>query len=221
MHHVFFLEEGARIEASTLNTTGGPIYLGKNAEIMEGCLVRGGLALMEDSCLKMGAKIYGATSIGAHCKVGGEVSNSIFFAYSNKGHDGFIGNSVIGEWCNLGADTNSSNLKNNYSKVKAYSYESKQLEQTELQFLGLIMGDHSKSGINTMFNTATTTRVCANVFAEGFPPKYIPSFSWGGQTSEVFHFEKACEAMNNMMQRRGKKLSEAYCLIYRHLFDNK
>ena len=158
-HQYIFLEEGAKVEASILNTTNGPIYIGKNAEIMEGSIVRGGLAMCEESALKMGSKIYGATTLGPHCKVGGEVNNVIFQAYSNKGHDGFLGNSVIGEWCNLGADTNTSNLKNNYGKVKTYSFRTKKQEQTDLQFMGLVMGDHSKSGINTMFNTATVVGV--------------------------------------------------------------
>lgn len=214
-----FIEEGAQVEASILNAQAGPIYLAKNAEIMEGCMVRGGLALMEHATLKMGAKIYGATTIGPHCKVGGEVSNSIFQAYSNKGHDGFLGNSIIGAWCNLGADTNSSNLKNNYSSVRAYSYETNNFEQTALQFLGLIMGDHSKSGINTMFNTATVIGVSANVFGSGFPPKYIPSFSWGGHDDEKFVFEKACEVAANMMKRRSLIFNDCDWSILKHLFN--
>jgi UDP-N-acetylglucosamine diphosphorylase/glucosamine-1-phosphate N-acetyltransferase len=215
-----FLEPGAKVEASVLNTNSGPIYIGKNAEIMEGSLVRGGLALLADACLKMGTKIYGASTVGPHCKVGGEISNVIFQAYSNKGHDGFLGNSLIGEWCNLGADTNSSNLKNNYSSVRVYSYATKQFEQTNLQFLGLIMGDHSKSGINTMFNTASVVGVSANVFGAEFPPKYIPSFAWGGSTPMVFEFEKACEAAENMMKRRNIQFTQADKTILKYLFEN-
>lgn len=214
-----FLEEGAVVEAAVLNTKSGPIYIGKNAEIMEGAIVRGGLAMGESSVLKMGAKVYGATTLGPHCKVGGEVSNSIFQAYSNKGHDGFLGNSLVGEWCNLGADTNTSNLKNNYGKVKTYSFVSKKQEQTDVQFMGLTMGDHSKSGINTMFNTATVVGVSSNLFGAEFPDKYIGSFKWGTH-GEVYDFNKAIESANNMMVRRNLKLSDAEIDILRHISDN-
>lgn len=217
---LIFLEEGARVEASVFNTTTGPVYIGKNAEIMEGCLVRGPLALCEDSGLKMGAKVYGATTLGPHCKVGGEVNNCIFQAYSNKGHDGFLGNSVIGEWCNLGADTNTSNLKNNYGRVKTYNYKTRSQEQTDIQFMGLVMGDHSKCGINTMFNTATVVGVMSNIFGAGFPDKYIPSFSWGTDGSH-FDFDKALESAGNMMSRRNRSLSEAEIGILRHIADRK
>lgn len=198
-----FLEEGAQVEASILNTTTGPIYLGKNAEIMEGSIVRGGLALCEGAQLKLGTKIYGATTIGPFCKVGGEVNNSVLQSYSNKGHDGFLGNSVIGSWCNLGADTNNSNLKNNYGKVSVYSYKQKDYVNSGLQFLGLIMGDHSKCGINTMFNTGTVVGVFANIFGGDFPPKYIPSFSWGGSVGfSAFDLDKAFEVAERVMERR-------------------
>ena len=213
-----FLEEGAKVEAAILNTTSGPIYIGKNAEIMEGSIIRGPFALCEEGGIKMGAKIYGPTTIGPHCKVGGEVSNVIFQAYSNKGHDGFLGNSVIGEWCNLGADTNSSNLKNNYSKVNAYSYESDALEKTDVQFMGLIMGDHSKCGINTMFNTATVVGVSANIYGGDFPPKHIPSFSWGGSDGFVkFELAKAIQASKAMMGRRGVEFTEGDLKIFKKL----
>lgn len=203
-----FIEEGATVEASIFNTKQGAVYIGKDAEIMEGCMIRAPFALGEHATLKMGAKIYGATTIGKHCKVGGEVNNSIFFAYSNKAHDGFIGNSVIGEWCNLGADTNNSNLKNNYAEVDVWSYEEEKNIKTSLQFCGLMMGDHSKSGINTMFNTGTTVGVCANIFGSDFPPKFIPSFTWGGaQWLRTFNFEKSLEAIQKMMQRRNITLS--------------
>ena len=172
-----FLEEGAKVEFATLNPNGGYIYIGKNAEIMEGSIVRGSLALCEDSVLKIGAKIYGPTTIGPYSKVGGEVNNSVILGYSNKGHDGFLGNSVIGEWCNLGADTNNSNLKNNYADVKLWNYAKKGFINSGLQFCGLIMGDHSKCGINTMFNTGTVVGVSANIFGSGFPRNFIPSFS--------------------------------------------
>lgn len=215
-----FIEDGAVVEASILNTTNGPIYIGKNAEVMEGCIIRGPLAMCDDSALKMGAKVYGATTIGPHCKVGGEVSNVIFQAYSNKGHDGFLGNSVIGEWCNLGADTNSSNLKNNYGNVSTYSFESRSEVKTDVQFMGLFMGDHSKCGINTMFNTATVVGVSANIFGSGFPEKFIPSFSWGGPEGLVsYRFDKAVESANQMMARRGKTLSDEEINVLKHIAD--
>ncbi len=217
---LIFLEEGAKVEASILNTTSGPIYIGKDAEIMEGSIVRGPLAMCEHSALKLGTKIYGATTLGPHCKVGGEVNNSVFQSYSNKGHEGFVGNSLIGEWCNLGADTNTSNLKNNYGNVSTYSYETEKEEKTNVQFMGITMGDHSKCGINTMFNTATVVGVSCNIYGAEFPPKFIPSFSWGGSAGFVpFKFEKAIEYANNMMERRGLKLSEEEVEILRGLAE--
>lgn len=216
-----FLEEGAYVEGAILNTTNGPVYVGTEAEIMEGAMVRGPLALAEHAALKMGAKVYGASSFGPHCKVGGEVSNSIFIGYSNKGHDGFLGNSVIGEWCNLGADTNSSNLKNNYGKVKVYSYEKQDMVQTDVQFLGLLMGDHAKSGINTMFNTATVVGVSANIFGAEFPPKYIPSFAWGAAPEIKFDLQKVFETAENMMQRRGIALTAADKSVLTYLYELK
>jgi UDP-N-acetylglucosamine diphosphorylase/glucosamine-1-phosphate N-acetyltransferase len=217
-----FLEEGAKAECSILNATTGPIYLAKDAEIMEGCIVRGGLALGEQAALKMGAKIYGATTLGPHCKVGGEVGNSVFIGYSNKGHDGYLGNSVIGEWCNLGADTNSSNLKNNYAEVKLWSYLTESIEGTGQQFLGLVMGDHAKSGINTMFNTGTVVGVASNIFGEGFPPNFIPSFSWGGAKGmETFRLDKACEVAERMMERRGLELTATDRAILAHVFQEE
>jgi UDP-N-acetylglucosamine diphosphorylase/glucosamine-1-phosphate N-acetyltransferase len=215
---LIFVEEGAMVEAAILNTTEGPIYIGKDAEIMEGSIVRGPFAMCEHSILKLGTKVYGATTLGPYCKVGGEVSNVVFQAYSNKGHDGFLGNAIIGEWCNIGADTNASNLKNNYGKIAVYSYETKQEEQTDLQFLGLCMGDHSKCGINTMFNTGTVVGVSSNVFGSGFPAKYIPSFSWCDVDTIVpFRFEKAVEYANNMMLRRKLTLSNAEIDILKHV----
>lgn len=199
-----FIEEGARVECAILNAETGPIYIGKDAEVMEGSIVRGPFALGEHSALKMGAKIYGPTTVGPHCKVGGEVNNSVFFAFSNKAHDGFIGNSVIGEWCNLGADTNNSNLKNNYAPVKLWNYKKKGFVDTGLQFCGLIMGDHSKCGINTMFNTGTVVGVSANIFGDGFPRNFIPSFSWGGAAGFTTYMpEKAFETARIMMSRRN------------------
>jgi UDP-N-acetylglucosamine diphosphorylase/glucosamine-1-phosphate N-acetyltransferase len=215
-----FIEEGATIEGAILNTNSGPIYIGKNAEIMEGAVVRGGLALCESATLKMSAKIYGATTIGPYCKVGGEVNNSIFQAYSNKGHDGFLGNSLIGEWCNLGADTNTSNLKSNYGKVNTYSFVSEKLEQTDEMFMGVVMGDHSKTSINTMLNTATVVGVSAMIFGNGFPPKYIPSFSWSGFSDERFNFGKAIVMANSMMVRRDKSISEKELKVLKYIFNS-
>jgi len=215
-----FVEEGARIEFATLNATTGPIYIGKDAEIMEGSLVRGPFALCEHSTLKMGAKIYGPTTIGPHAKVGGEVNNSVIFGYSNKAHDGFLGNSVIGEWCNLGADTNNSNLKNNYAEVRLWNYESSRFIKTGLQFCGLIMGDHSKCAINTMFNTGTVVGVNANIFGEGFPRNFIPSFSWGGAHGfTVYGIDKAFEVAEIVMSRRGVTLDDKEKQILRYVFE--
>lgn len=216
-----FIEEGAIVRNSILNAEFGPIYIGKNAKIMEGCLIRGGLALCEGAILNMGSKIYGATTIGPYCKVGGEVNNSILFAYSNKTHDGFLGNSVLGEWCNLGAGTNSSNLKNNYSNIKIWSYIYNKPICTGLKFCGLFMGDYSKSSINTQFNTGTIVGISTNIFGYGFPPKYIPSFSWGGiQKNELFKFEKACQAIKNMMYRRNQLFQDEDIKIIKYIFNN-
>ncbi|MGD1981615.1 MAG: GlmU family protein [Flavobacteriales bacterium] len=214
-----FLEEGAKATASILNATSGPIYLAKNAEIMEGCIVRGGLALGESSALKMGAKIYGATTLGPHCKVGGEVNNSVIIGYSNKGHDGFLGNSALGEWCNLGADTNNSNLKNNYDEVKAWSYVDGRFAKTGQQFCGLVMGDHSKSGINTMFNTGTVVGVSANVYGAGFPRNFIASFTWGGpQGTMEYRIDKALDTADRMMKRRGLEVNEVEKAILEQVY---
>ncbi len=199
-----FLEPGARVEASVLNTTNGPIWIGAHAEVMEGCMIRGPFALGNHAQLKMGAKIYGPSSFGPECRVGGEVNNCVILGYSNKGHDGFLGNSVLGEWCNLGADTNTSNLKNTYGEVKAWSYPAEALMATGQQFLGLLMGDHAKCSINTMFNTGTVAGVCANVFGSGFPDKHIPSFSWGG--TGTYALDKAMATCQQVMQRRGMAL---------------
>lgn len=215
-----FIEEGAQVEFSTLNTKTGKIYIGKNAEIMEGCNLRGPVALCEESKFNLGAKIYGATTIGPHCKVGGEVSNIIIFGYSNKGHDGFIGNSVIGEWCNLGADTNSSNLKNNYGNVKLWNYRSKAFEDSGLQFAGLIMGDHSKTAINTQLNTGTVIGVASNIFKEGFPPNLIENFSWGGfKDDERFKLDKAYEVAEKVMARRKLPLTDDDKEILKYIFN--
>ena len=216
-----FIEEGAQIEFSTINTKTGKIYIGKNAEVMEGCNLRGPIALCEESKFNLGAKIYGATTIGPHSKVGGEVNNIVIFGYSNKGHDGFVGNSVIGEWCNLGADTNSSNLKNNYAEVKLWNYRTKSFAKTGLQFAGLIMGDHSKTAINTQLNTGTVVGVAANIFKSGFPPNLIESFSWGGMKGdEKFNLVKAYEVAEKAMARRKVPLTEADKSILKYVFEN-
>ncbi len=204
-----FLNSGAQVEASIFNSQEGPIYIGKNVKILEGSMLRGPLAILDDSVIKMGAKIYGGTSIGKSCKVGGEIKEVVFFGNSNKGHDGYLGDSVIGEWCNLGADTNNSNLKNNYSNVKLWNYSQKDFVDTGIQFCGLIMGDHSKSGISTMFNTGTVVGVNSNIFGSGFQPKYIPSFQWGGEKKFVdYKFEKAMEVAQAVMGRRNIKFDE-------------
>jgi UDP-N-acetylglucosamine diphosphorylase/glucosamine-1-phosphate N-acetyltransferase len=215
-----FLEPSASVEASILNANTGSIYVGDEASILEGCMIRGGLALAEHSQLKMGAKIYGATTLGPYCKAGGEINNSILFGYSNKGHDGFLGNAVLGEWCNLGADTNNSNLKNNYDEVKIWSYVEKKFISTGQQFCGLIMGDHSKSGINTMFNTGTIVGVSSNIFGSGFPRNYIPSFSWGGASGLIpYRFEKAMETADRMMARRGIELDSIEIEILKEVYS--
>ena len=215
-----FIEEGAKLTFATLNASSGPIYIGKDAEIMEGCLVRGPLAMCENSVLKLGAKIYGATTLGPYCKVGGEVNNSVLFGYSNKGHDGFLGNSVLGEWCNLGADTNNSNLKNNYAEVKLWSYETERFAKTGLQFCGLMMGDHSKSGINSMFNTGTVIGVSANIFGSNFPRNFVPSYSWGGASGFTeYKLSKSNEVAKVMMKRRGIEFDEKEANILEHVFE--
>ena len=215
-----FIEQGATVSYSSLNASKGPIYIGKDSEIMEGCLVRGPFALGESSILKMGTKVYGATTVGPFCKVGGEVNNSVLFGYSSKGHEGFLGNSVLGEWCNIGADSNSSNLKNNYAEVKLWNYENERFTNTGLQFCGLIMGDHSKCGINTMFNTGTVVGVSANIFGSGFPRNFIPSFSWGGAAGfTIYQMKKVIEVAKVVMKRRDLELSETDISILQHVFD--
>ncbi|HEY5688225.1 MAG TPA: GlmU family protein [Yeosuana sp.] len=215
-----FIEEGATLEFTTLNASNGPIYIGKNAEIMEGSLVRGPLALCEGAAIKLGAKIYGPTTIGPYSKVGGEVNNSVLFAFSNKGHDGFLGNSVIGEWCNLGADTNNSNLKNNYAEVRLWDYKTESFARTGLQFCGLMMGDHSKCGINTMFNTGTVVGVSSNIFGSGFPRNFVPSFSWGGHSGFTTYLtSKAFEVAKVVMARRQIEFSEQDAAILLHVFE--
>jgi UDP-N-acetylglucosamine diphosphorylase/glucosamine-1-phosphate N-acetyltransferase len=215
-----FVEEGVKCECAIINSQTGPVYLGRDSEIMEGTTIRGPFALGEHATLKMGTKIYGATTIGPYCKVGGEVNNAIFIGYSSKAHDGFLGNAVIGEWCNLGAGSNNSNLKNNYAKVKLWNYSKARFTDTGLQFCGLIMGDHSKCGINTMFNTGTVVGVSANIFGAGFPRNFIPSFSWGGAGGYmVYKAEKAIETAEIAMNRRNMTLSEEDKEIIYYLFQ--
>ena len=215
-----FIEKGATISYSSLNASKGPIYIGKDSEIMEGSLVRGPFALGENSILKMGTKVYGATTVGPFCKVGGEINNSVLFGYSSKGHEGFLGNSVLGEWCNIGADSNTSNLKNNYAEVKLWNYQEERFTNTGLQFCGLMMGDHSKCGINTMFNTGTVIGVSANIFGSGFPRNFVPSFSWGGAAGfTTYQIKKVFEVAKVVMKRRGLELTETDKKILHHVFD--
>lgn len=215
-----FIEKGAKLECCILNSTSGPIYIGKDAEVMEGAAIRGPFALCDHSVVKLNAKIYGPTTIGPHSKVGGEINNSVIFGFSNKAHDGFLGNSVIGEWCNIGADSNNSNLKNNYAEVKLWSYSQNKFVKTGLQFCGLIMADHSKCAINTMFNTGTVVGVSANIFGNGFPRNFISDFSWGGAHGfSVYEPEKAFEVAEIVMSRRSVHLTEVDKQILRYIFD--
>ncbi len=216
-----FLEEGASVECAALNTTNGPIYFGKDSLVMEGCMIRGGFSLGDCGILKMGAKVYQGTTLGPGCKGGGEINNVVMIANSNKSHEGYLGNAVLGEWCNIGADTNASNLKNNYDEVRLWSYVEERFEKTGQQFCGLIMGDHSKTGISTMLNTGTIVGVCANIFGEGFPRNFIPSFSWGGkQGFQTYRSDKAFETMERVMERRGQSLSVQERLILLRVFED-
>lgn len=215
-----FIEEGAKLDFVTLNASTGPIYIGKNAEIMEGSVIRGPFALCESGRVKLATKVYGATTVGPHSVIGGEVNNSVLFGYSNKGHDGFLGNAVLGEWCNIGADSNNSNLKNNYEEVKLWSYETENFAKTGLQFCGLMMGDHSKCGINTMFNTGTVVGVSTNIFGAGFPRNFVPSFSWGGASGFTTYLtKKAFETAKIVMARRNVEFSEEEAKILEHVFE--
>jgi UDP-N-acetylglucosamine diphosphorylase/glucosamine-1-phosphate N-acetyltransferase len=216
-----FIEEGAKLEFVTLNASTGPIYIGANSEIMEGSVIRGPFALCESGRVKLATKVYGATTVGPHSVIGGEVNNSVLFGYSNKGHDGFLGNSVLGEWCNIGADSNNSNLKNNYEPVKLWSYETENFAQTGLQFCGLMMGDHSKCGINTMFNTGTVVGVSANIFGSGFPRNFVPSFSWGGASGfTTYQTNKAFQTAKIAMARRNVEFTDLDAAILEHVFES-
>ncbi len=215
-----FIEEGASVEGCTINTQKGPVYIGHESQVMEGSHLRGPLAIAEHSTVKMGAKLYEGTTIGPYCKVAGEVNNSVFQGYSNKSHDGFLGNAVIGEWCNLGAATNNSNLKLDYKPVKIWDYNTGTFQSTGQQFCGLFMGDHTKTGINTMLNTGTTIGVACNIYGAGFPRIFIPSFSWGGAAGLKTHrLQKALEIAELMMSRREVQLSEADQSILSTIFE--
>lgn len=220
--HQIFIEPGAIIEPGAMLFAGkGPIYIGREAHVMAKAVIRGPSAVCEKSVVKMGAKIYEDTTIGPICKVGGEIANVIFHSYSNKGHDGYTGNSVFGQWCNLGADTNTSNLKNNYSTVKVFDWKTKKEFDTGQQFIGTIMGDHSKTGINAMLNTGTMCGVCCNLFSDDYPPKFVPSFSWvSGNNIVPYHFDKAIEAMERMMQRRSIPLTTSYHNMMKAIFQS-
>jgi UDP-N-acetylglucosamine diphosphorylase/glucosamine-1-phosphate N-acetyltransferase len=216
-----FLEEGVKMEFVTINASEGPVYLGKNSEVMEGTVIRGSFALCEHSSIKMSSKVYPDCTIGPHSKCGGEISNVVFQGYSNKAHDGFLGNAFIGEWCNLGADTNNSNLKNNYAIVKLWDYDKNRFLSTGMQFFGTVMGDHSKTGINTMLNTGTVIGVSANVYGSGFPRNFIPSFSIGGNHGlKEYRLKEACNVAKLVMQRRGIEFDKKEEKILNHIFEN-
>jgi UDP-N-acetylglucosamine diphosphorylase/glucosamine-1-phosphate N-acetyltransferase len=215
-----FIEPGVEAECSTFNSKSGPIYLGKNSQVWEGSNVRGSFSLGENSQLKMGAKIYGQTTIGPFCRVGGEINNAVIWGYSSKGHEGYLGNSVIGQWCNIGADSNNSNLKNNYSEVKLWNYEKERFRKTGLQFCGLIMADHAKCAINTMFNTGTVAGVSANIFGSGFPRNFIADFSWGGAHGfEVYALNKVYETAEKVFQRRNMAFDQQERDILQEVFN--
>ncbi len=214
-----FVAPGVRMEACILNVENGPIYLGQDAIILEGAMLRGPLSVGEGSIIKMGAKIYGATTLGPSTKVGGEINNVVFQGNCNKGHDGFLGNSVIGEWCNIGADTNASNLRNDYADVRVWSYPEGRFAKTGLQFHGLVLGDHSKVGINTMFNTGTVVGFSSNIFGEGFPRTFIPSFQWGGSAGyRTYRLDKAMATAARMMERRNQEFTEQHEALFAAIF---
>lgn len=215
-----FMEKGAKVECCILNSDTGPIYIGENAEIMEGGLIRGPFSLGAYSTVKMGAKIYGPTTVGPYCKVGGEINNSVFFGYSNKAHDGFMGQSVIGEWCNIGADTNTSNLKNTYENIRLWNYADQTFVETGLQFCGLIMGDHSKCGINTMFNTGTVVGISTNIFGAGYQKNFIPSFAWGGPGEyKAYNIDRAVTVAKRVYERRSLLFNQIEEEILRDVFN--
>ncbi|MGL5317342.1 MAG: GlmU family protein [Bacteroidales bacterium] len=215
-----FMEEGAYMECAVVNTMQGPVYIGENSEIMEGSLIRGPFVACENATINMGARIYGPTTIGPYCKVGGELNNVVMFGYSNKAHEGFLGNAVIGEWCNIGAGTEASNLKNDYTEIKLWNYSTRRFAKTGLQFCGLIMGDYSKAGINTMFNTATVIGVGCNIYGTGFPRNFVPSFLEGGNSGfEQINLKKFFTTTEKVMARRSKELLEEEKQICMHIFE--
>ncbi|MGB3588110.1 MAG: putative sugar nucleotidyl transferase [Tunicatimonas sp.] len=217
-----FIEEGVNSKAAIINAEGGPVYLGKNTTIHENAVIKGPFAMLEGAHVNLGAKVREATTIGPYSKIGGEVKNIVVQANSSKGHEGFMGNSVIGEWCNFGADTNTSNLKNNYQSIKMWDYQARGLKDSEQTFCGLMMGDHSKCGINTMFNTGTTVGVFANLFGGGFLPKFIPSFSWGGSESLVeFRFDKAVEVLERVLSRRNQVPEAEDLAILKYIWQHR
>lgn len=211
-----FIEEGAVIHYSILNAAGGPVYIGKHAQVMEGCLIRGPFSLGEGAVLKMGSKVYGATTIGPHCVVGGEVKNTVFFGHSNKAHDGYIGDAVIGEWCNLGAGTTCSNVKNNAGDIHVQLTANGDLYNVGSK-CGLMMGDYSRTAINTAINSGTVIGTSCNIFGQGFPPKWVPSFRWGIHQQKKYELDKALRDAAAWMQLKGKKLDQETIAILRHL----
>ncbi|MDE7442654.1 MAG: glucose-1-phosphate thymidylyltransferase, partial [Muribaculaceae bacterium] len=215
-----FIEKGATVEGAVLNVKNGPIYIGADAEVMEGCCMRGPIAMLPHSVANMGAKIYGATTLGPYCKVGGELNNVVMIGYSNKAHDGFLGNAVIGKWCNIGAGSVASNLKNDYTEIKLWNYRAHRFMKTGLQFCGLIMGDHSKAGINTMFNTATVLGVGVNIHGAGFPRNFVPSFSEGSASgfSDV-QLTKFFDIARRVAARRGEELTDADMRMFQAIYD--
>ncbi len=210
-----FIEEGAKVEHSIINASIGPVYIGKNAEVMEGCMIRGPFAMCEGAVLKMGAKVYGATTLGPYCMGGGEIKNSVLTGYSNKAHDGYLGDSVLGEWCNLGAGTSNSNIKNTAGTVKLWENQTQSYLPVGLK-AGLIMGDYSRAAINTSFNTGTVVGICCNVFGEGFPPKFISDFTWG---KERYTFAKIVEDINNWKQLKNKTITDKEIIILKNLYN--
>ena len=212
-----FIEKGAKVEHSIINASTGPVYIGKNAEVMEGCIIRGPVSLGDNACLKMGAKVYGATTIGPSSVCGGEIKNAVVFGYSNKAHDGYLGDSVIGEWCNLGAGTTNSNLKNNASEIKVWTPGG---ERSVGQKCGVMMGDYTKTSINTSINTGTVTGVCCNIFGTGLSPKYIPSFSWGSDGVKRYDFEKALQDIDDWKKLKGQSLGDNERKILNHIFKS-
>jgi UDP-N-acetylglucosamine diphosphorylase/glucosamine-1-phosphate N-acetyltransferase len=212
-----FIEKGATVEHCLLNASKGPIYIGKNAEVMEGCMIRGPFAMGEGSLLKMGTKIYGATTLGPYCIGGGEIKNSVLFGYSNKAHDGYLGDSVIGEWCNLGAGTSNSNLKNNASEIRLWTPGGKMNAGKKC---GVMMGDYSRTAVNTAINTGSVIGVCCNVFGNGLTPKHIPGFSWGSDGIDRYRFEKALEDIEAWKQLKGSTLTDNERSVLKYIFDN-